>query len=50
MLYLIVSLLVISGMFMLFLGVNTFQKRDTKAAAAFTVTMLSASLWALGFA
>ena len=50
MLNLIISLLVVSGVITLFLGVNTSQKRDTKAAIAFSLTMLSASLWAFGFA
>ncbi|MBT7600997.1 MAG: hypothetical protein HN560_07960, partial [Anaerolineae bacterium] len=50
MLFLIVSLLVISGTILLFLGVNTLQRRDTPATTAFAAIMFSASLWSFGFA
>lgn len=50
MLFLIVALLIISGTILLFLGVNTLQRRDTPAITAFVVIMFSASLWSLGFA
>ena len=50
MLSLIVSLLIISGTILFFLGVNTLQRRDTPAITAFVVIMFSASLWSFGFA
>ena len=50
MLFLIVSLLIISGTILLFLGVNTLQRRNTPTLTAFVVIMFSASLWSFGFA
>ena len=50
MLFLIVSLLIISGTILLFLGINTLQRRDTPATTAFAAIMFSASLWSFGFA
>ncbi|MBT7070561.1 MAG: diguanylate cyclase, partial [Anaerolineae bacterium] len=47
---LIVTLLIISGTILLFLGVNALQRRDMPAARAFALTMFSASLWSFGFA
>ena len=47
---LIVALLIISGTILLFLGVNTLQRRNTPTTTAFVVIMLSASLWSFGFA
>ncbi|MBT7599787.1 MAG: diguanylate cyclase, partial [Anaerolineae bacterium] len=35
---------------LLFLGVNTLQRRDTPATTAFAAIMFSASLWSFGFA
>lgn len=50
MLWFIVTLLIISGTILLFLGMNALQRRDTLAAIAFAVTMFCASLWSFGFA
>ena len=50
MLFLIIALLIISGSILLFLSVNTLQRRDTPSATIFAVIMLSASLWSFGFA
>ncbi|MCP4141583.1 MAG: diguanylate cyclase [Chloroflexi bacterium] len=50
MLWLIVTLLTISGSILLFLGVIAVQQRSTKAARAFSMAMFCASLWSFGFA
>ena len=50
MLQIIVSLLSISGTILLFLGVNTLQRRNSPSLTAFVVIMFSASLWSFGFA
>ena len=50
MLWFIVTLLVISGTILLFLGVNALQRRDTPVVMAFSLAMFCASLWAYSFA
>ena len=49
MLFFIVSLLSISGVILLFVGVNTLLRRNTPTTTAFAVIIFSASLWSFGF-